>query len=86
SAIGYNVPSALHFPGGVTSPPPWPRPETPALDGPKLVGRAQKSYHPESALESSAAGAQPQTSMLESSRLKSGRLFQIIRRRAFVNA
>ena len=43
SAIGYNVPSALHFPGGVTSPPPWPRPETPALDGPKLVGRARVS-------------------------------------------
>ena len=40
SAIGYNIPSALHFPGGVSSPPPWPRPKAPASNGPKLVGRA----------------------------------------------
>ncbi|MFB9223820.1 integrase core domain-containing protein [Paracoccus cavernae] len=34
SAIGYNVPSALHLPGGVFSPPPRPRPKAPASNGP----------------------------------------------------
>ena len=41
SAIGHNAPSALHFPGGVTSPLPCPRPKTPASNGPKSVGGAQ---------------------------------------------
>jgi hypothetical protein len=48
SAIGYNVPLALHYPDGVTSPPSGKSRKIPAPGAPGLGSRAKPISHPRS--------------------------------------
>jgi hypothetical protein len=43
SAIGYNVPVAIHYPDGAASPPSLMSPEIPASGGPKMGSSANAS-------------------------------------------